>query len=57
MVLLLTSPLAALYWQDYLGLTPEEAARTAAWGIRRLAASRGTAPQPANAAADQSDLA
>jgi len=36
LLLLLTSPIAALYWKDYLGLTIEEAATTAAWGIRRL---------------------
>jgi AcrR family transcriptional regulator len=56
-LLLLTSPIAALYWKDYLGLTPQQAARTAAWGIRRLAASHGIALQQADSAADESDLA
>lgn len=41
-LLLFTSPLVALYWKDYLGLTTEEAAETAAWGIRTLLADRGT---------------
>jgi AcrR family transcriptional regulator len=36
-VLLLTSPMAWLYWHDYLGLTPEEAAAAAGWAIKTLA--------------------
>jgi hypothetical protein len=36
-VLLLTSPMAWLYWKDYLGLEPEEGAATAGWAIRALA--------------------
>jgi hypothetical protein len=36
-ILLLTSPMAWLYWADYLGLDPAEAAATAAWAIQRLA--------------------
>lgn len=35
-LLLLTSPIPLLYWQDYLGVTTEEAAETSAWMIRRL---------------------
>jgi len=42
-VLLLTSPMAWLYWKDYLGMEPAAAAETAGWAIRTLAraASRG----------------
>lgn len=36
-LLLLTSPTSLLYWQDYLGVTVDEAAQTASWLIRRLA--------------------
>jgi AcrR family transcriptional regulator len=36
-VLLLTSPMAWLYWKDYLGLEPEAAAATAGWAIKTLA--------------------
>ena len=36
-LLLLTSPIPMIYWQDYLGSTVEEAAHTAAWIIQRLA--------------------
>lgn len=36
-VLLLTSPMAWLYWKDYLGLDPDEAAATAGWAIKALA--------------------
>jgi AcrR family transcriptional regulator len=36
-VLLLTSPMAWLYWKDYLGLEPTDAAATAGWAIRTLA--------------------
>ena len=36
-VLLLTSPMAWLYWRDYLGLEPAAAADTAGWAIRTLA--------------------
>lgn len=35
-LLLLTSPTSLLYWQDYLGITVDEAAETASWLIRRL---------------------
>ena len=35
-LLLLTSPTSLLYWQDYLGITVDEAAQTASWLIRRL---------------------
>jgi AcrR family transcriptional regulator len=35
-VLLLTSPMAWLYWKDYLGLDPQEAADTAGWAIKTL---------------------
>ena len=36
-VLLLTSPMAWLYWKDYLGLDPQAAAATAGWAIKTLA--------------------
>jgi AcrR family transcriptional regulator len=36
-VLLLTSPMAWLYWKDYLGLDPADAAETAGWAIKTLA--------------------
>jgi len=39
-VLLLTSPMAWLYWKDYLGLDPEAAAATAGWAIKTLGQSR-----------------
>ena len=35
-VLLLTSPMAWLYWKDYLGLDPADAAATAGWAITAL---------------------
>jgi AcrR family transcriptional regulator len=35
-LLLLTSPMAWLYWKDYLGLDPAEAADTAGWAIKAL---------------------
>jgi hypothetical protein len=35
-VLLLTSPMAWLYWKDYLGLEPDDAAATAGWAIKTL---------------------
>jgi AcrR family transcriptional regulator len=38
-VLLLTSPMAWLYWNDYLGLSPEAAAATASWAINTLAST------------------
>lgn len=38
-LLLLTSPTSLLYWQDYLGVSVDEAATTAGWLIRRLAAA------------------
>jgi AcrR family transcriptional regulator len=37
-VLLLTSPMAWLYWNDYLGLDPAAAAATAGWAIKTLTA-------------------
>ena len=36
-LLLLTAPTSLLYWQDYLGLSVEEAADTAGWLVRQLA--------------------
>jgi AcrR family transcriptional regulator len=46
-VLLLTSPMAWLYWKDYLGLDPSTAADTAGWAITTLAAAaRPPAQQP-----------
>ncbi len=36
-VLLLTSPMAWLYWKDYLELDPAAAAATAGWAIKTLA--------------------
>ena len=36
-ILLLTSPMAWLYWKDYLGLNPATAAATAGWAIKSLA--------------------
>jgi AcrR family transcriptional regulator len=38
-VLLLTSPMAWLYWKDYLSLEPAEAAETASWAIKTLSRS------------------
>jgi len=35
-VLLLTSPMAWLYWKDYLGLDPAAAEATAGWAIKAL---------------------
>jgi AcrR family transcriptional regulator len=46
-VLLLTSPMAWLYWKDYLGLDPAAAAATAGWAIKTLAR---TTPTPSRAA-------
>jgi AcrR family transcriptional regulator len=43
-VLLLTSPMAWLYWKDYLGLEPAAAAAAAGWAIKTLA---GAARPPA----------
>jgi AcrR family transcriptional regulator len=43
-VLLLSSPLAALYWKDYLGLSPDEAADLAAWTLSILAAHLSERP-------------
>jgi AcrR family transcriptional regulator len=40
-VLLLTSPMAWLYWKDYLGLDPAAAAATARWAIKTLAGPQG----------------
>jgi hypothetical protein len=39
-VLLLTSPMAWLYWKDYLGLGPTDAAAAAGWAIKTLASAR-----------------
>jgi AcrR family transcriptional regulator len=39
-VLLLISPMAWLYWKDYLGLDPADAAATAGWAIKTLARAR-----------------
>ncbi|HUI02764.1 MAG TPA: TetR/AcrR family transcriptional regulator [Acidimicrobiales bacterium] len=39
-VLLVTSPMPLLYWKDYLGLSHEEAADTAAWIIRTVVPGR-----------------
>ena len=47
LLLLLSSPMAALYWKDYLGLSTDVAAQTAAWAIRALAAHRGARPRQA----------
>lgn len=46
-VLLLTSPMAWLYWKDYLGLDPDDAAATAGWAIRTLAGAISPAARPA----------
>ncbi len=56
-MLLLSSPMAALYWKDYLGLSQDEAAQTAAWGIRTLAAHHGARLQQAGSASPESDPA
>jgi len=46
-VLLLTSPMAWLYWKDYLGLDPAVAAETAGWAIKALTrAQQATGPWP-----------
>jgi len=45
-VLLLTSPMAWLYWKDYLGLDQAAAATTAGWAIRTLAAAAQPPGQP-----------
>jgi hypothetical protein len=39
-VLLLTSPMAWLYWKDYLGLDQADAAATAGWAIKTLTRAR-----------------
>jgi AcrR family transcriptional regulator len=36
-VILMTSATTVLYWQDYLGISMDEAAETAAWMLKRLA--------------------
>jgi AcrR family transcriptional regulator len=41
-VLLLTSPMAWVYWNDYLGLDPAAAAATAGWAIKALAGAAGS---------------
>ena len=38
--LLLTSPMAWLYWKGYLGLDPADAAGTAGWAIKTLTSAR-----------------
>jgi AcrR family transcriptional regulator len=40
--LLLSSPMAWLYWSDYLGLSAREAAETAGWAICHLAGGRSS---------------
>ncbi len=35
-MLLLTSPMGFLYWQDYLGLSADQSAETAAWMTQKL---------------------
>jgi AcrR family transcriptional regulator len=40
LLMLLSSPLAALFWKDELGLSAEDAAETAAWTIRAITARR-----------------
>jgi AcrR family transcriptional regulator len=35
-VLLLTSPMAWMYWKDYLGLEPDDAAKIAGWAVEAL---------------------
>ena len=45
-VLLLTSPMAWLYWKDYLGLDPAETAATAGWAIMALADLLPGEPSP-----------
>jgi AcrR family transcriptional regulator len=49
-VLLLTSPMAWLYWKDYLGLDPADAAETAGWAISALARTQQAAREGARAA-------
>jgi AcrR family transcriptional regulator len=39
-LLLLTSPMAWLYWKDYLGLDPADAAATAGWAVKALTRAR-----------------
>jgi AcrR family transcriptional regulator len=46
-VLLLTSPMAWLYWNDYLGLEPATAAATAGWAIKTLAEAARSGSQRA----------
>ena len=45
-ILLLTSPMAWLYWKDYLGLDPAAAAATAGWAIKTLARASTPRHQP-----------
>lgn len=40
LALLLSSPIAWLYWQDYLGLDPDQAAATAAWALHQTAEAK-----------------
>ena len=40
-MLLLTSPMALLYWQDYLDLDATQSAETAAWMVRKIAGIDG----------------
>jgi len=44
--LLLTSPMAWLYWKDYLGLDPADAAATAGWAIKALTRARPAQREP-----------
>jgi hypothetical protein len=45
-VVLLTSPMAWLYWNDYLGLEPATAADTASWAIKTLTGATQQPNQP-----------
>jgi len=44
-VVLLTAPMARLYWKDYLGLDPAEAAATAGWASAPSSAAPGHQPK------------
>jgi hypothetical protein len=46
-VVLLTAPMARLYWKDYLGLDPAEAAATAGWAISTLVSGTRTSAETA----------
>jgi AcrR family transcriptional regulator len=53
--LLLTSPMAWLYWKDYLGLDPAAAAATAGWAIQTLAGATQHSARPAARAPHPND--